>query len=373
MPKKPRKPLRPSAAARAALRPPPSVEILDIAFHRASLATPKGSTKSERDRRRAQLKIVRSGATVSRQIQSIVRSFHRPPLTDLELALLATRFRPGSFERAMARLQRALVRIRGLQRESERALPSAGTPEEIGTEVRRFYGRLSSHVREIDPDLRQLGEMRGFLRARPKLSPNVPTLAVAGFPNVGKSALVAQLSTARPRVAPFPFTTLAIEVGHADLGFDRWQVLDTPGVLGRAGRANLAEAEASTAVDRGAQVVLFVIDPTESCGYTVADQEKLLARWRRELEGRPIIVVESKSDLRPKSRSDRLQISTVTGEGIDALRTAIRAATPVMAPAPPVEEEPVFEMTEEERSSDRMHRRRKPRHSDATIEPGAPE
>ncbi|MGI0067515.1 MAG: hypothetical protein ACREB9_03715, partial [Thermoplasmata archaeon] len=112
---------------------------------------------------------------------------------------------------------------------------------------------------------------------------------------------------------------------------------------------------------------------TESCGYTVADQEKLLARWRRELEGRPIIVVESKSDLRPKSRSDRLQISTVTGEGIDALRTAIRAATPVMAPAPPVEEEPVFEMTEEERSSDRMHRRRKPRHSDATIEPGAPE
>lgn len=354
---------------RAPPRPPPSVEILDIAFRRASLATPKGSTKSERDRRRAQLKIVRSGATVSRQILSVVRSFQRPSLTELELALIATRFGEGSFERSMTRLQRAIERIRGLQRDSERGLKGANDPDEIGTEVRRFYGRMSSHVREIDPDLARLGAMRHFLRERPKIDPNVPTLAVAGFPNVGKSALVAKLSTAHPKVAEFPFTTLSIEVGHADLGFDRWQVLDTPGVLGRAGRANPAEAEASTAVERGAQVVLFLIDPTESCGYTLEEQELLLARWRAELGDRPILVVESKADLRPTGRSDRLQISATTGEGIDTLREQIRALTvsvarPVPIPEPPELEslEPVALPDEDEASVERMRRRSKPRH-----------
>ena len=313
---------------------PRSVEILDIAFHRASLATPKGSSKAERDRRRAQLKIIRSGATVQRQLRAITGSFHRPGLTDFERSLIGTRFGDGTFERSMARVARAIERIRGLQRESERSLRGASGPDELGTEVRRFYGRLSSHVREIDGDLAQLDAMRRFLRSRPQLEPSTPTVVVAGFPNVGKSALVARLSSARPRVAEFPFTTLSIEVGHADLGFDRWQILDTPGVLGRAGRSNPAEQEAVTAVEKGARVVLFVIDPTESCGYPLADQESLLERWRRELPGRPILVVESKADLVPNRTTDRLRISIVTGEGIEELRKAIRDAIPSLSPAP---------------------------------------
>ncbi len=311
---------------------PPSVEILDIAFHRASLATPKGSTKAERDRRRAQLKVIRSGATVQRQLRSITGSFHRPGLTDLERSLVQTRFGEGALERSLARVARAIARIQGLQRESERSLRHASGPEEIGTEVRRFYGRLSSHVREIDVDLERLGEIRRFLRARPHLEPSAPTVVVAGFPNVGKSALVGKLSSAHPRVAEFPFTTLSIEVGHADLGFDRWQILDTPGVLGRGRRANAAEREAVTAVEKAAQVILFVIDPTESCGYPMADQEALLDRWRRELPGRPIIVVESKSDLVPDRKTDRLQVSTVTDRGLEELRKAIRDAAPTRSP-----------------------------------------
>ncbi len=319
---------------KAASPVPRSVEILDVAFHRASLAPPKGSSKSERDRRRAQLKIIRSGATVQRQLRSITGSFHRPALTEFEHSLVQTRFGDGTFERAMARVARAIERIRGLQRESERSLRGVSGPDEIGTEVHRFHGRLSSHVREIDADLSRLEEIRRFLRSRPHLEPSAPTVVVAGFPNVGKSALVRKLSSARPRVADFPFTTLSIEVGHADLGFDRWQVLDTPGVLGRRRRANPAEREAVTAVEKGAQVVVFVIDPTESCGYPMADQEALLDRWRRELPGRPIIVVESKSDLVPDRVTDRMRVSAVSDDGIEELRQAIRDAAP-MRPSPP--------------------------------------
>ncbi|MEM0128642.1 MAG: GTPase [Thermoplasmata archaeon] len=305
--------------------PPPSEEILEVAFHRASRANPGGTTKPERDRRRATLKVVRSGATVQRQVRRIAAEFTRPPLTDFERALLDRRFGPGRLDRSLGRLRRAVERIRERQREAERELAAADGPDALGETVRRFYGRIASHVREIDPDLAFLREVRAYRKERPTIDPSAPTLVVAGFPNVGKSALVARLSTARPRVAPFPFTTLALEVGHADLGSDRWQVLDTPGVLDRAGRKNPAEAEAETAVQHGARAVLFVLDPTGDCGHSVEEQEALLSRWRQELGNRPILVVESKSDRHDRHIPGRLRTSAVTGEGIAELEAAIAA------------------------------------------------
>src|SRR5208337_95264 len=66
-------------------------------------------------------------------------------------------------------------------------------------------------------------------------------------------------------------TTIGVEVGHADLGFDRLQVLDTPGVLNRSRRANPAEDEAEAAVSHAATAVLFVLDPSGTCGFTLED------------------------------------------------------------------------------------------------------
>lgn len=306
-----------------------------MAFHRASLASPRGATRGERDRLRARLKIVRAGATVGRQLGRWTRPFRSSSFTPFQATLVGTRFGLGTLERSLTRVARAQERIRGLQRESERSVFRASDSVAYGAEVRRFYGRVASHVREVDPDLSRLAEIARFLKERPQLDADAPTLVVAGFPNVGKSALVARLSSAHPRVASYPFTTLAIEVGHADLGFDRWQVLDTPGVLGRAHRANPAEREATVAVERAASAVLFVIDPTESSGYTVDEQERLLRRWQEELGDRPIIVVESKADLLPDRRSPRLRVSAVTGEGLEELRRAIQSIQKLPRPAEP--------------------------------------
>jgi nucleolar GTP-binding protein len=326
---------------------PPSVAILDAAFHRASLADPHGTSKAERDRRRAELKIVRASATVVRHLRLETRSFLKPPPTELDRALVAGRFGEGVLERSLVRTRRAEERIRNLARDAEREAHRARGSEDLGDLIRSYYGRLSSHVREVDADLARLREIADFLSDRPRIDPAAPTLVVAGFPNVGKSSLVARLSTARPKVADYPFTTLSIAVGHADLGFDRLQVVDTPGVLGRKRHANPAEAEAETAVRRAATVVLFVIDPTGMSGHTVEEQEELLARWQQEFPSLPIIPVETKCDLTRRS-VERVQVSAVTGEGIDELLARIRSDVTPRGELPPMEESMVEEIPDVE-------------------------
>lgn len=335
---------RPRAAGEhpTSARASPSVAILDIAFHRASLVTPHGETKAARDRLRAELKVVRSSATVVRHLRLETRPFVRPPISDFERSLLDASFGPGTVDRSLVRLRRAEERIRGLARDAERETRRASGPDELGEVVRRFYGRLSSFVREVDPDIDRLRAMARFLSERPHLEPSAPTLVVAGFPNVGKSSLVARLSSARPKVADYPFTTLSIAVGHADLGFDRLQVVDTPGVLGRPRKANPAEVEAETTVRGAATVVLFVLDPSESSGHPLEEQEALLARWREEFPQLPIVAVETKCDL-IRTESERPKVSALTGEGVDALWKEIRALVRPKGELPPLEESTVEE------------------------------
>lgn len=335
MPQSPRRRIRTTVPADG--RRLPSEEILDAAFHRASLVTPSGRSKATRDRLRAELKIVRSSAVVVRHLGLEARPFRPPRVTEFDRALLARSFGTGVLERSLLRLRRAEERIRGLARAAERDTHRAEEYDDLSEIVTAFYGRLSSFVREIDPDLERLRKIARYLDDRPRLASDAPTLVVAGFPNVGKSSLVACLSTARPKVAEYPFTTLSVAVGHADLGFDRLQVVDTPGVLGRPTRANAAEVEAETAVTHAATVVLFVLDPTGSSGYSMEEQEKLLARWREEYPQLPIIPVETKADLLRRPGAS-LAVSAKTGEGVDALWRELRSKLHPTGAMPPVEE-----------------------------------
>jgi nucleolar GTP-binding protein len=309
------------------IRPPidptsPAARILDIAFRRAKRASPHGTDHRDRSKRRALLKIVRSQATVLRHLRLATSRFDPERLTEADQALIEGKFGGGALARALHRVQTAESRIRRVGQDAERELGRMGRVEEFGDAVRGSYGRLASFVKEIDPDLKMLERVNRFLEDRPTIASELPTLVVAGFPNVGKSSLVARLSSARPEVADYPFTTLSLHMGHAALGFGKMQVVDTPGVLGRSSRRNPAEGEALVALRTSADAILFVIDPTEECGHTRAEQETLLSRWRTEFAGVPIIEVETKSD-RPHPASKRLQVSAVTGEGIPRLQKRV--------------------------------------------------
>ena len=132
---------------------------------------------------------------------------------------------------------------------------------------KRAVARLASMVHQIDKDLHFLNEVRNVLRQLPHVEDTF-TVVIAGYPNVGKSSFIRQVSSADPEVASYPFTTKGIIVGHRIMGREKIQFVDTPGILDRpAEERNAIEKQALSAMMNVSSVVLFILDPSEHCGY----------------------------------------------------------------------------------------------------------
>ncbi len=192
---------------------------------------------------------------------------------------------------------------------------------------REVYGRLSSVLKQVNDALSLLAEIQPVINSFPDVD-DLPTVVIAGYPNVGKSSLLRKLSHAKPRVASYPFTTTKLYLGHMDIQLDKYsslrvQLIDTPGLLDRPiYKRNRIEQEAIAALRYLADLIVFLLDPTETCGYPFSSQEKLLSSIRDLFRDTPIIVVETKSDVK-KTDSSNHKISCVTGEGLEELREMI--------------------------------------------------
>ncbi len=135
--------------------------------------------------------------------------------------------------------------------------------------------------------------------------------------------LVRRLSRAKPQVAQYPFTTKEIIVGHIDYEtrYEKksFQVVDTPGLLARPlEKRNDIEKKAIVALRRLADVVVFVFDPSETCGYEMDDQRRMLEDMRSILPDIPFILVENKSDMF-LSDSKNVKMSCSSGKNVDVV------------------------------------------------------
>lgn len=93
------------------------------------------------------------------------------------------------------------------------------------------------------------------------IDPNLPTIIIAGPPNAGKSTLVRKISTGKPKVAVYPFTTKDVHVGHIINEFQRIQVIDTPGILDRPMKErNKIELKAISAIKNLEGIIVFLFD-----------------------------------------------------------------------------------------------------------------
>ncbi|MGZ4903460.1 MAG: NOG1 family protein [Halobacteriota archaeon] len=190
---------------------------------------------------------------------------------------------------------------------------------------KHVYGRISSIMKEIAPDLDFLIEARNTINALPHIT-NEPTILVAGYPNVGKSSFVSRVTKAKPQIASYPFTTKGVIVGHIQWDDKRYQIIDLPGLLDRPlNKRNPIELQAIAALKHLGDAVLFIVDPTGSCGYDLAEQLHLLDELRLEIM-LPFVVAINKADLNPviAAATEGHPMSTKSGEGVDEVLSCLR-------------------------------------------------
>jgi nucleolar GTP-binding protein len=190
---------------------------------------------------------------------------------------------------------------------------------------KRAVARLASMVHQIDKDLRFLNEVRNVLRQLPHVD-DAFTVVIAGYPNVGKSSFIRRVSSAEPEVASYPFTTKGIIVGHRMMGREKIQFVDTPGILDRpADERNAIEKQALSAMMNVASVVLFILDPSEHCGYPMEVQLNLLEEVKGMVKA-PLVVAANKSDL--VAAEGYPTMSTADGTGVEDVLAAILVHKP---------------------------------------------
>ncbi len=303
-------------------------ELLDKALGRAAKVTAKGRDYDARTRNLAIAKVQTAGQSIESTLRGYVKAVPTldklPPFYRDLVDILVDR---DALRKHLGAVNWAGQEAATLTREYARRIGRAPLKDVAGLR-KEAVGRLSSIVKQVAGDLDALVDARIALRKIPSLDPELPTIVVAGYPNVGKSAFVRAVSTGKPKVADYPFTTQGVTVGHFDRGVQRFQVLDTPGLLDRPmERRNKIERQAIAALRHVADAVLFLLDPTETCGFGLDDQLRLLASVEATFPGVPIVVLENKSDLGGRALG-HLRGSALTGEGIlEALDVLVAKAT----------------------------------------------
>ena len=175
-------------------------------------------------------------------------------------------------------------------------------------------------------------------------------VGLVGFPNAGKSTLISRISAARPKIADYPFTTLEPNLGVVQFDDSRsFVVADIPGLIEGAHLGHGLGIQFLRHIER-TRLLAHLVDLSDTSGRDpVEDFETVmqeLASFSDDLVRKPMILVATKMDVaQDPERVARLrklaverglpcfEISSVTGQGIDALKFAM--AERVLPPIPP--------------------------------------
>ncbi|WP_297534452.1 NOG1 family protein [Thermococcus sp.] len=317
-------------------------ELIDKAFRRAEKAAsaynPPGG-KVAKARQREELRV----RTVSNVVRDNLRKIlDRTPgvstLPKFYQELVDTLVDRDQFHRSLARVSWAVKTIRTLEQRYVEKIRFERDPKEIAKLRRAFYGRVADILHEIDDDLRYLNQARNVLKELPVVDLELPTVVIAGHPNVGKSTLLRALTNAKPEVASYPFTTKGINVGQFEKHYLRYQVIDTPGLLDRPlSERNEVEKQAILALKHLGDVIVYIFDPSEYCGFPIEEQMHLFEEILSEFGEFPFIVAINKVDIADEEKTkaveefvkakglEPVKISALTGEGLDELKRRIIA------------------------------------------------
>jgi GTP-binding protein len=199
---------------------------------------------------------------------------------------------------------------------------------------RRCEDGLPGEVRQLQLQLKLLADV-----------------GLVGFPNAGKSTMIARISAARPKIADYPFTTLSPNLGVVSMSGNRsFVVADVPGLIEGAHEGHGLGDRFLKHLDR-TKVLVHLVDVSGASGRDpVEDFEAVqheLALFSPQLGAKPQIVAATKMDAvtddEPVERLEAhvssaglpfLRVSAVSGEGIDALLEAVWRHLPAVERQP---------------------------------------
>jgi GTP-binding protein len=166
----------------------------------------------------------------------------------------------------------------------------------------------------------------------------VADVGLVGLPNAGKSTLLSRLTAARPKVAAYPFTTLAPNLGVAEDGDRRVVVADVPGLIEGAHQGRGLGDRFLRHVSR-CRALVYVVDLAGADpGTDLATVRGELEAYDRMLAERPFLVAATKADLVPaedlgaraaplRSTGETIVVSGETGQGVEELADRISVLT----------------------------------------------
>lgn len=167
-------------------------------------------------------------------------------------------------------------------------------------------------------------------------------VGLIGFPNAGKSTLIARISAARPKIADYPFTTLEPNLGVVQMPEQRtFVVADIPGIIEGAHEGHGLGIQFLRHVER-TRLLLHLVDVSEMSGRQPLDDFKVILEevksFSPDLAAKEMFVVATKMDAAQEPRRIQslqraakrrnlpfFRISAVTGEGVAELVDAVAA------------------------------------------------
>ncbi|KAF2489136.1 nucleolar GTP-binding protein 1 [Lophium mytilinum] len=324
---------------------PTSQEFLDIVLSRTQRRLPtqiRAGFKISRIRSFYTRKVKYTAETFGDRLGATLEAF--PKLNDIHpfhRDLLNTLYDADHFRISLGQLSTAKSLIEAVARDYVRLLKYGQSLYQCKQLKRAALGRMATITKRLKDPLVYLEQVRQHLGRLPSIDPNARTLLICGYPNVGKSSFLKSVSRADVDVQPYAFTTKSLFVGHFDYKMLRFQAIDTPGILDHPlEEMNTIEMQSITAIAHLRSAIMYFMDLSEQCGYSVAAQIALFHSIKPLFSNKVVYVVINKIDVtRPEDLDaetqeqlqgmlksgevEMLQLSCTTTEGVMNVRNAV--------------------------------------------------
>ncbi|XP_022733697.1 nucleolar GTP-binding protein 1 isoform X3 [Durio zibethinus] len=283
----------------------PSIDMFHSALRKAKRTLPtKGIAniaKRERNRGAKQLDALMKELAVP--LRGYIENFpKRMYLHPYEQSLIELTLGDGNYEKILKKVDALRRKVVSVGKEHASLCAKSLSKKEAEKRLTEGSEKLQEIFKCEGKAVDDLLSIAKTLRAMPTVDLEMPTLCLVGAPNVGKSSLVRMLSTGKPEVCNYPFTTRGILMGHITINFQHFQVTDTPGLLKRSDEdRNNLEKLTLAVLSHLPTAILYVHDLSGECGISPSEQFMIYKEIRERFENHLWLDVVSKCDLLQES------------------------------------------------------------------------